>query len=245
MIKVPELSPHELEDRAAALLAAYEETSGEPIEGPVIPVDDIVMYQLSLRLDFADLHDVLRVPKQGKSPDILAAIFFDEDAILIDHSLHPERHPSQRGRYRFSVGHEACHWVCHRSAVLKNRARHGRPAIVCRKSEAKRAPIEWQAENFSSFLLLPRERVLDAWGQRPPFVFDVHEHASRELRKLWISLRPDQATARAMFRAECEAMFDQFAGPLAELFQVSKQAMQIRLEGVGLLRRSRLAAIAT
>jgi hypothetical protein len=87
MIKVPELSPQELEDRANALLADYEETNGEPVEGPIIPVGEIAMYHLSLRLDFADLHDVLRVPKHGDSPDILGAIFFDEDAILIDRSL--------------------------------------------------------------------------------------------------------------------------------------------------------------
>jgi Zn-dependent peptidase ImmA (M78 family) len=230
-----------LEHHANSLLAEYAETIGSSVNSP-IPVDEIAMYHLALRLECADLHATLDIPMQGHSPDILGAMLFDQNTILIDQSLDPETYPSQLGRYRYSIGHEICHWRLHRSAVLKNQARHPRPAIVCRQSEVTSAPIEWQAENFSSFLLLPRERILDAWGQKLPFAFDVHEHGSPDLRKLWSSLKPDQQIARAMFMSECGGMFDQFAGPLAELFEVSKQAMRIRLEGMGLLRRVRAGA---
>jgi Zn-dependent peptidase ImmA (M78 family) len=238
MIRVAALSLEQLEDRAQSLLKEYAETADTPVTG-AIPVEEIAMYHLALRLESADLHDTLRIPMRGDSPDILGAIFFDQNAILIDQSLDPETHPSQLGRYRFSIGHEIGHWVLHRSVVLKNQTRHGRPAIVCRQSEGTRPLIEWQAENFSSFLLLPRHRVRDAWGCNPPFVFDVHEHGSSNLRRAWLRQDADPMTARSMFLVECDGMFDQLAGPLAQQFQVSRQAMRIRLEGMGLLHRAR------
>jgi IrrE N-terminal-like domain len=210
------------------------------IGGPVpvaVPVDEIAMYHLALRLECADLHATLNVPRRHGSPDVLEAIFFDQNTILIDESLDPEAHPLQLGRYRYSVGHEIAHWWLHRSAVLKHQARKGRPAVVCREGEGQWSPIEWQAESFSSLLLRPRDRVQEAWGEKPPFAFDVHEHGSPDLRRLWLSLNPDPEIARATFASECEQMFDQFSEPLAQVFQVSNQAMRIRMEGIGLLRR--------
>lgn len=100
--------------------------------------------------------------------------------------------------------------------------------------------IERQAEYFASYLLLPEERVLDAWGEAPPFVFDVHESGSRELRSLWINSKADPEVTRRLFASECDRRFEQIAEPLAWKFEVSKQAMCIRLEGMGLVRRSPL-----
>lgn len=240
MIRVRALTLQQLEGRANDLLAEYAETSDGPVPTP-IPVDEIAMYHFAFRLECADLHTVLRIPKRQNSPDILGAIFFDDDAILIDESLNPATDPSQLGRYRYSVGHEICHGWLHRAAVLKNKARRERAAIVCREDEGNKPIIEWQTDNFSSFLLLPRERVLDAWGDKPPFSFDVHEHGSDELRRLWRSLKPDPERARAMFASECEQVFDHFTQPLARIFEVSNQAMRIRMEGMGLLSRRRAA----
>src|SRR5262245_31651206 len=104
MIKVSALTPRQLEDHANGLLAEYAETIGNPVDVP-IPVDEIAMYHLALRLECADLHATLDVAMRGESPDILGAIFFDQNAILIDRSLDPELHPSQLGRYRYSKGH--------------------------------------------------------------------------------------------------------------------------------------------
>src|SRR6476661_5759795 len=110
MLKVPFLSELEIEKDAEQLLAEYEETSGAAVDRKV-PFADIATYHLALQLGFADLHEMLGVPRRsGELPDILGAIWFEKEIIAIDFSLDPERTPSRRGRYRFSVAHEIGHW---------------------------------------------------------------------------------------------------------------------------------------
>lgn len=241
MMQVPSLTLPQLEQRTDQLLAEYTESITEI--STTIPVSEIAEDYLGLRVRFEDLHAYCKIPRRGDSSAILGAIEFDRQRILIDQSLDPGLHPHRIGRYRYSVGHEVGHWQLHRSTWLKYKARTGISSIVCREPGlAKKPRIEQQADEFASFLLLPRDRVLKAWGDAPPFVFDIRESGSRELQSLWTSLKPDEATARAMFARECEKRFDQFAEPLAWFFQVSNQAMRIRLEGMGLLRRARASS---
>jgi hypothetical protein len=96
-----------------------------------------------------------------RGPDVLGAIFFEQSAILIDDRLNPEVYPEQLGRYRFSLAHEVGHWRLHREAMARRKlANASQPAFICRQSEAVTVPVEWQAETFASYLLLPRDRVL-------------------------------------------------------------------------------------
>ncbi len=101
--------------------------------------------------------------------------------------------------------------------------------------------MEWQAETFASYLLLPRDRVLTEWaklrGSCEPFRFDVALDGSPRLRGLWFALSSDGDAARKLFARECEATFDEVASKLAKAFAVSTQAMRIRLEGLRLLVR--------
>src|SRR5208283_5078728 len=159
-IKVRYLSEDEIEKEAELLLAEYSETTGVPIKFPV-PIEEITTYHLALRLDFADLHEVLRIPMLHGQPDVLGAIWVDTETILIDCSLGPRKNPAMRGRYRFSVAHEIGHWRLHRRYVAKDPAQKSlfdgstEPTVICRSSQAKE-PIEWQADFFSSCLLMPR-----------------------------------------------------------------------------------------
>lgn len=239
MIKVPPLSLPQLEERANLLLAEYADTIGGDVPNP-IPVTDIAENELGLNVECRDLHAYFNVPKQSNTSGILGAMEFASCRILIDQSLNPEIHPHRIGRYRYSIAHEIGHWRLHRAKVLQSRAPSSQPPVICREPRPKMPVIEWQAENFASFLLLPRDRVLDAWGAAPPFLFDVNESGSRELRALWFSKNPDEDITRAMFARECEKRFEQLAEPLAWSFEVSKQAMCIRLEGMGLLRRTNI-----
>ena len=145
-IKVRYLSEDEIEKEAGLLLAEYTETSGTPIKLPV-PVEEITTYHLTLRLGFADLHELLRIPMLRNQPDILGAIWVDIESVLIDHSLDPKKNPSMAGRYRFSVGHEIAHWRLHRPYVAKDGNQESlfegptEPTVICRSSQAKE-PIE-------------------------------------------------------------------------------------------------------
>jgi hypothetical protein len=241
-IKVRYLSEDEIEKEAVLLLAEYAETIGAPIKLPV-PVDEITTYHLALRLGFADMHETLRIPMLRDQPDILGAIWIDSETVLIDRSLDPKQNPAMAGRYRFSVAHEIGHWRLHRSYVAKDANQASlfysspEPTVICRSSQAKE-PIEWQADFFSSCLLMPRQWVHEEW----------QECLGRTLPLLLSDLRPN---GRVMMRAQtmiCEqgrseaeavddAVFEEVAIPIARRFGVSASAMRIRLEKLGLLLR--------
>jgi hypothetical protein len=146
MINVRYLSEDEIEKEAELLLDEYAETIGRPIKFPV-PIDDITIYHLALRLGFADLHETLRIPMLRDQPDVLGAIWVDRELVLIDRSLDPKQHPSMAGRYRFSVAHEVGHWRLHRSYVAKDANQASlfgdlpEPTVICRSSRAKDADV--------------------------------------------------------------------------------------------------------
>ena len=89
------------------LLAEYEDAIGERIKLPV-PVDDITTYHLALRLGFDNLHRTLNRPMLRSEPDMLGAILFEKELVLIDHAS--IRNTTRRCRgARFSVAHEIGH----------------------------------------------------------------------------------------------------------------------------------------
>jgi len=242
MIKVRYLSEGKIEQDAELLLAEYEETAGAPIKLPV-PVADITTYHLALQLGFADLHQTLNVPMVRNQPDILGAIWVHKEIILIDRSLDPEENPSSLGRYRFSVAHEIGHWRLHRCYVAKDTNQTSlfdeppEPTVICRSSQAKE-PIEWQADFFSSCLLMPRRRVHDEWKDclgrtRPLLVSDLRPNGQVMMRAQTLIYGQGRNEADAVE----DALFENVAKPIARRFGVSPAAMRIRLEKLGLLLR--------
>jgi Zn-dependent peptidase ImmA (M78 family) len=241
-IKVRYLSEDEIEKEAELLLAEYAETTGRPIKIPV-PVEDITTYHLALRLGFADLHETLRIPMLRDQPDILGAIWVDTETILIDRTLDPKKNPSMSGRYRYSLGHEIGHWRLHRSYVSKDGNQTSLfeapsdPNVICRSSQAKE-PIEWQAEFFSSCLLMPRRRVHKEWMEylgrtRPLLLSDLQPNGRVMMRAQTIIYEQGRSETGAVD----DALFEEVAKPIARRFGVSAPAMRIRLEKLGLLLR--------
>jgi Zn-dependent peptidase ImmA (M78 family) len=247
-IKVKYLTEDEIETDAKLLLAEYEDTIGEPIKLPV-PVDEITTYHLALRLGFDDLHKTLNRPMLSSQPDILGAIFVEKELVLIDQHLNPKHNPSMLGRYRFSVTHEIGHWRLHRHLFAKDRAQatmFGRPAapsFICRSSEAWKRE-EWQADFYSSCLLMPRKLVFQAWRdrfgndhprglRRKDGTVDVDE-ISRMLPNF---LAVPVGISDSPNRACDDQLLKHIARPFAEQFLVSPIAMRIRLERLGLLHR--------
>jgi hypothetical protein len=241
-IKVRYLSEDEIEKEAELLLAEYVETTGAPIKFPV-PVDEITTYHLALRLGFADLHETLRIPMLRDQPDILGAIWVDMETVLIDGSLDPKRNPSMAGRYRFSAAHEIGHWRLHRSYVAKDANQASlfdgspEPTVICRSSQAKE-PIEWQADFFSSCLLMPRRRVHEEWQEclgrtHPLFLSDLRPNGRVMMRAQ--TMIYEQGSSEA--GAADDALLEEVAKPIARRFGVSAPAMRIRLEKLELLLR--------
>jgi Zn-dependent peptidase ImmA (M78 family) len=241
-ITVRYLTEDEIERKAELVLAEHAETIGGPVKLPV-PVDEITTYHLALRLGFADLHEMLRIPMLRDQPDVLGAIWVDTETVLIYDSLDPKKNPSMAGRYRFSVAHEIGHWRLHRSYVAKDPDQASlfddatEPTVICRSSRAKE-PIEWQPDLFSSCLLMPHRRVHDEWKEclgrtRPLLLSELRPNGRVMMRAQTMIYEQGKSEASAVDNA----LFEEVAKPIALRFGVSPAAMRIRLEQLGLLLR--------
>jgi len=214
-VKVPFLQTGEIERKADVLLGRFWQAHDVPLSLP-IPIEDILERHLQLSLGFDDLHERFNVPQTGEAPDVLGALFVQEQEVLINEVLDPDVDPSREGRFRFTVSHEIGHWQLHREVVSASTEElelfdaGAEPSIICRRSQA-REPIEWQADAFAACLLMPRRLVADAWRGH------FGDQRSR--------IVPDDEEVRYHMR------------PLAAEFLVSFAAMRIRCEQLGLLHR--------
>jgi Zn-dependent peptidase ImmA (M78 family) len=240
---VPYLAEKAIERDAAALIAEYEQARGVVIAPPV-PIEDIVEKYLRLGIEFDDTHKLFGIPRWGRDPDILGAIFFDHRRVVIDESLDPEENPAKEGRYRFTLAHEGGgHWRLHRHLFAHDPAQIGLfgeptpPSFICKSSETKKRE-EWQADFYASCLLMPRKLVFAAWDAMFP------DRKQRVLQPWTPIPHPYVEIPRINYRVgdlECsepdDDALDRIARPFAERFLVSPIAMRIRLEKLGLLLR--------
>lgn len=219
---VPFLHEKKIEREAQCLLEEYSLAHEWPISAPV-PVDEIIEVYLKLAFAIEDLQALLHVD------DVLGAIWFTERQVRVDSRLDPAVNPALLGRYRFTLAHETGHWRLHRQYYVEdpNQGKlfdgRGRPAFVCRSSV--RPPAERQADMFAGCLLMPREVLRSAWQQW-----------RGSLDPVTVQQLPAVALHGDARRNENAAM-EQFCRPLAETFEVSAEAMRIRLENLGLLLR--------
>ena len=245
-LRVPYISEDAIERDAAALLAQYASAKRVELRAP-IPIEDIVEKHLKLRIEFDDLHRLLNVPRSGPSldADIFGAIWVDSGRVVIDESLDPEVRPAMEGRYRFTLAHEGGgHWRLHRGLVGTDSDQGAlftdvsTPKVICRSSQAKER-VEWQADFYASCLLMPPRLVHAEW----------HDRLGRTKPLLLSDLRPNRTVLmraetliREQGRGESEAvddaLFENVAERIARRFGVSRTAMRIRLEKLGLLLRA-------
>ena len=224
-MKVPYLIRERIEDAADKLLSAYGRRFGWSGEPPV-PVEEIV--ECHLELDFG-FENFAAAPE---SVGTLGAMWVAESRIRVDESLDPTVYPAKEGRYRFTVSHEAGHWELHRPLFLAKKQQPSffetepEPNIICRAPvpQVKKEPIEWQADMFAGYLLMPKAALLHAWedtyGTAEPY-FAAGEIAA--LSAKWSLAEDRTPTVNA-------------ARQMAECFHVSAQAMQIRLLDLGLIK---------
>ena len=235
---VPFLPDKTIEQETALLLAEFC-AEQRAIVAPPIPIDDIIELHLKLTFEISDLQRLFHVA------DVHGAIWINDGRLAVDQSLDPDQNPRKLGRYRFTLGHETGHWRLHRTHYLKNEAQRAlfdkqsnAPAYICRSNQKPR--VEWQADQFSAYLLMPREMVLKAWeqhrGSLDPVTLD-------DLRARESEIVAAETSRRGRLDRDREsldnAMLDWCGLPLAKLFEVSPEAMRIRLESLGLLVRKK------
>lgn len=235
--EAPYLSKRAIEQEATVLLAEYGERF-DPVAEPPIPVDEIIEVHLQLIFEMRDLRQLFGLG------DVHGATWVNEGRVAVDQSLDPHNNPRKLGRFRFTAAHETGHWRLHRQYYLKNRAQlklfdetAEKPAYICRSS-ARKKRVEWQADLFAACLLMPREMIVKAWEKRhgslkPMALDDLREHES-EITTAEIIRRGSLGMDR---EAIDNALLEWYGLPLAEEFQVSPEAMRIRLEEMSFLVR--------
>jgi hypothetical protein len=214
-MRVPWLSKKTIEMAADGLLGHYRWKVARPV-APPIPVEDIIERGLGLNLTFTDLRARLQMP------DVLGATFVDRKTICIDESLDQL---AARGRLYFTCAHEAGHWVLHRRRVSEAcRGNSTRSRILCRSKDAKK-PLEWQADYFAACLLMPADEVKTAfnrlYGPEPIVLYNTKSAFCGP-----ICYDPSVQTWPLIASG-----LIQHGG----FSNVSKQAMIIRLQGLGLV----------
>ena len=215
-MKVPWISKEEIAKKATDLLEDFQTMAGYMVKPPV-PVEDIIERSLGLRLIYEDLEKVFG------SKDVLGATYVESKVICINERLFEH---SSEGRLVFTCAHEAGHWVLHRRYVDAEEGDNSKDeAIVCRPSDAK-APIEWQADYFAACLLMPEKEIREAFqrvcGPEPFIINNVRNGVEEGTR----SEEPFVEQWPFIAAAMCEA---------GGFSNVSKQAMIIRLQDLGLL----------
>ena len=156
MAQVPYLTKANIAWQAYSLLQEIGQAQGSPVTPP-IPVDEIIEFHLGLNFKVDNLKQLLGMD------DVLGATWMDDNKVIIDENVEHE------GRFMFTCGHEIGHWQLHRPLIEAARqqmslfdAGDPKPTIVCRKQEKKKRG-EWQADYFSSCILMPEEMVLEAF----------------------------------------------------------------------------------
>jgi Zn-dependent peptidase ImmA (M78 family) len=215
-VKVPWLTKSEISKKAVSVIGDYQGLVGHPVKPP-IPVEDIIERCLKVRFGFADLEAATGVK------DVLGATYVEKKMICINERLLDDKY---EGRMIFTCAHEVGHWVLHRPYV-KEAKRLGlqNDAIICRTSNAKE-PIEWQADFFAGSLLMPADAVKEAFykvcGKTPLELYN--RKSAFRVNALYFD--PSVESWPYIAAAVCEAGY---------FTNVSKQAMIIRLQRLGLL----------
>jgi hypothetical protein len=237
---VPYLTKERVQEEASLLLAEHAARCGRPVTIPV-PVEDILEFHLQLVFEMADMKRMFGFG------DVLGALWINEKTVRVDSSLDPSANPKMLGRFHFTLAHEAGHWRLHRKYFLDNPDQgllfgaEGKPACVCRSSEAKK-PIEWQADYFAAHLLMPSDLLRSGWqawrGNLDAVCLeDLWADYGEETIRSEVGQRSDADRADQFTAAS--AVMEMFIRPLATTFEVSAEALRIRLEEAGLLLRHR------
>jgi hypothetical protein len=239
-INVRYMPEGEIEAEASALLAGYAQRTGAAITVPALLLDDLLQH-LGLRFESYDLR------KELETPDVLGAIYLEERLIRIDETLDPDDRPAMCGRFNFSLAHEIGHWCLHRGHVERRQAMENlfggstAPSIICRTSQQK-TRVEIQADIFAGYLLMPRTQVIRAWQRlNGPERLKLGKVGSE-----WAYLSAAASLGRGCIHTDPHErqneVVELLIQPLAEQFQVSPQAMRIRLERLGMIVRDAEAA---
>jgi len=229
-MKCPYLSDVHIEREASLVLSGYEKKYGE-ISGFATPIEEIIENYLRYTLEMRPLQDA----------DILGFINLGKKLIVVNSILDPQENSavSNNGRARYTMGHECGHEILHgymyheriSSPLLWEE--NNSEQILCRSSN-KKPRVEWQADYFSAAVLMPKRKMIACWkiitgADAPLYVKKID--ASMRIGHIVL---PDSYDVVVVDNVNVP-LYD-FVTSFAENFEVSRQAVSIRLKQLNLLR---------
>lgn len=243
---VPVLSKDKIEFLAEQVMSSYKPNRN--FEAGALDLEHFIESYMDLDMDYKDLShdrsilgmmvfDNCKIPIYDKEIDKAKYIDVDERTVIIDNSLLEEE---QLRRGRFTLAHEAAHWFLHRQiyqndknqiSLFENQGNRANkiPAIKCRTSDIAYGKkrkletddefIEWQADHMASAMLMPKNafaKVARSKFKSSQIVEGFYQIGTDFEMDLWASV---------------------MAYELADLFEVSQKAANIRLVNLGFIRQ--------
>lgn len=221
MSNVSFLSKDRIQREASDLLNQWSIFTEQEVKPP-IPIEAIAEKYLEFTLGYDNLDEILGIP------DVLGATWAQERRMVVNSSLLD----GVEGRIAFTFGHEVGHWILHRKYLFNQMVDFHRlchnpePAIVCRVSASKLRG-EWQADYFSSCLLMPAKEVENAYqmafGFEPLTIYNAKSCFGRNNP---VALDPALDTVKEIAQRVIG---------VGKFTNVSKEAMCYRLHDLGLI----------
>lgn len=222
-MKVDYIPEQRIEAEAEHLIKSFEFNHGK-IVGYKIPVEDIAELHLGYSFAYTDLR------KYYPNDEVHGMINFDTNEMLIHEGLEPHENPQYAGRCNYTIAHECGHDVLHKAQVIEalkqtDLFKQQEPnQILCRTDDATES-IEWQADRFAMYLLMPKANVHEFWK----------EHFGSYEPKLKTDFTNGFKQVTQAIKTESELLEIALKDTAKDVFGVSAQALRIRLEGMGLL----------
>lgn len=220
---IPRYSKEMLENVAVEFLKQY---CPKVLERPMaVPIMDIAQNKMGLKVytkyrlseDFSVLGQMCFTSGiaeiYDKAEDEFREIEVSEGTMFIDPDTYLLRN---KGCFNNTVAHECFHWYKHRNYYLYSTAANNTSAFLCpteTKDEKSYTDwddidwIEWQANNAAPRILMPRVTFIDAANE---IIDDGHYMYGDGLCDWWV------------------------VNKLAELYNVSKQSAEIRMNELGI-----------
>lgn len=208
---------NDIEFECLKLIKAFEMEKGVKIEPP-IPAMDIIEY-LGYNFDF-------RSDGIYEDRSVLGGLKFKEKKVEINEYLTKEN-----GRLHFTVAHEIGHEILHTPILIAQRAQttlfnnsYDELDIICRIGAGRnqKDPIEWQADKFASYLLMPTEEIKQAFRKTNNTPINVIRAAKDGVFPLPVKYYTDSITEEVIANGH--------------FTNVSKMAMTNRLIGMKLIQ---------
>lgn len=239
---IPILSKKDLEGYAIEFLEGYNK--GLLQKAQPTPIEDILEMHLALEMDyqklevdksilgltcFADGYLGVYNEKSG-----LETIFVKKNTVIVDNELAEDK--SMEGRYRFTCSHEASHWLLHRhmfekdenqicmfdnseAKVIKCLNRNIENIFLYYDFKTDGEWIEWQADYLGGAILMPSPSMYQAFTE-------LLEKLSIHQYYIFVD---NQSCNIKNYRT--------VVNELSYKFNVSKKAVQVRLDKLGLIKR--------